>query len=200
MGCIEPHHIYIGKPLGVSGWNTWPPRPVWRVPSGAKVTPGVGSVHVCPGNLDAVKYLRMIGRLWRRLPRCWRARDTVGTWPALGVLSEHPAFWRGFQLRQIQPLKECSCTKRVPFRYNFDEKRLILLIGSELVFAPPVKTALAKAVSLSPLRGQMQFRGVESFARPGMVVKAGKLRWKQNGRGRCQLEPKLRNFLSRRPP
>lgn len=122
MGCIEPHHIYIGKPLGVSGWNTWPPRPVWRVPSGAKVTPGVGSVHVCSGNLDAVKYLRLIGRLWGRLPRCWRARDTVGTWPALGVLSEHPAFWRGFQLRQIQPLKECSCTKRIPFRYLFNEK------------------------------------------------------------------------------
>jgi hypothetical protein len=38
------------------------------------------------------------------------------------VLSEHATFWRSFQLRQIQPLRGCSCTKRVPFRVPFRRK------------------------------------------------------------------------------
>jgi hypothetical protein len=31
-------------------------------------------------------------------------------------------FWLPFQLRQIQSVTGCSCTKHVPFRYRFDEK------------------------------------------------------------------------------
>ena len=49
--------------------------------------------------------------------------DLAGSW----VLSEHPAFWRGFQLRQIQPLKGCSCTDSALFRYHFDEKLLVIV-------------------------------------------------------------------------
>jgi hypothetical protein len=46
------------------------------------------------------------------------------------VLSEHATFWRSFQLRQIQPLRGCSCTKRVPFRYHFDEKPPVIVAGT----------------------------------------------------------------------
>jgi hypothetical protein len=39
-----------------------------------------------------------------------------------------PMFWRSFQLHQIQPFTGCACTKRVPFRYRFDEKPLDLSV------------------------------------------------------------------------
>jgi hypothetical protein len=65
------------------------------------------------------------------------------------VLSKHPTFSRGFQLRQIHPLKGCSCTKRVPFRYHFDEKQLLIVgaTASRFSLARIVKPAAAGRVT-----------------------------------------------------
>ena len=38
-----------------------------------------------------------------------------------------PTFSRSFQLHQIQRVTGSSCTKRVPFRYRFDEKPPVIV-------------------------------------------------------------------------
>jgi hypothetical protein len=56
--------------------------------------------------------LRIVANRCVRYDRGWREQGFV----------QAPTFWRPFQLRQIQPLTGCSCTKPVLFRYRFDEK------------------------------------------------------------------------------
>ena len=63
----------------------------------------------------------------RRVCSRW-GRELSAQRTVIRVLSKHPCFGARSNSTKIQPFTGCACTKRVPFRYRFDEKPLDLSV------------------------------------------------------------------------
>ena len=101
-------------------------------------------------------------------------------WPVQGFV-QAPTFWRSFQLCQIQPLTGCTCTKRVPFRYRFDEKPALIVRLTTSRFS---LARIAKSAAAGPAKPAQISPGISSQRNPACFWPAG-----ARGRGRAYPTP-----------